>query len=581
METRRLLIAFVLSMAVLFIWYTVFPPEPQTPPPARQGKVEAPAAAPERIDPTPTPPSSSSPPGSSAAQPATAPQPATPVAGEREERVVVETDLARAEFTNRGAQLVSYRLAEEDGGEKGLELVRARQGEPWPFALLGSDGDPLALNDALFAVERAPDGRSVTFRYAGPSGAATKTFAFREDGLFDVDVDVSEPADWRLLLGPGLRNPDQEELESRYARRLAIYSAGGEVEMLPAQKAAETVALPASGLRWVGLEDTYFVTLVLPREGLERAVLQPVLLEPGGKGEGARFEPVPAELTKPQKDLSRDYMLLLDPEGGALDLSAYWGIKEYDRLAELGLEEAVDLGMFGFLVRPLMLGLHWIHDNVVPNYGWAIVIMTIIINLLLLPLTHKSYVSSRKMADVAPKINAIREKYRPKLRDKQGKPNMEAQQKMNQEIMALYKSEGVNPAGGCLPILLQMPVFFAFYQLLSVAVELRGAPWMLWIQDLSMKDPYYVLPIVMGATQFLQMRMMPMAGDPIQRRIFQLMPIGMTFVFLGFPSGLVLYWLTGNVLTIVRQWVYNHMRKRSEGGEDAGELTKTRRDAAR
>lgn len=566
METRRLLIAFVLSMAVLFVWYTLFPPEPQTPPPA-QRRAEAPSAAPAPAEP----------PRSTGPQPA-APPPAQRAEAEREERVVVESDLARVELTNRGAQLVSYRLAEKDGAP--LELVRARQGEPWPFALLAADGDPLPFNDALFTVERGPGGRSVTFRYAGPLGAATKRFELREDGLFDVDVDVSGPADWRLLLGPGLRNPTQEELESRYARRLAIYSADGEVEMLPAQKAAETVTLPGSGLRWVGLEDTYFVTLVMPRQGLERALLQPVLVEPGAQG--VRFEPVPPELTAAQKDLSRDYLLLLDAAGGSLDLSAYWGIKEYDRLAELGLQEAVDLGMFGFLVRPLMKGLRWIHDNVVPNYGWAIVIMTIIINLLLLPLTHKSYVSSRKMADVAPKINAIREKYRPKLRDKQGKPNMDAQQKMNQEIMALYKSEGVNPAGGCLPILLQMPVFFAFYQLLSVAVELRGAPWMLWIHDLSMKDPYYVLPIVMGATQFLQMRMMPMSGDPIQRKIFQLMPIGMTFVFLGFPSGLVVYWLTGNVLTIIRQWVYNHMRKRSEGAaEDAGELTKTRRNAAR
>jgi YidC/Oxa1 family membrane protein insertase len=141
---------------------------------------------------------------------------------------------------------------------------------------------------------------------------------------------------------------------------------------------------------------------------------------------------------------------------------------------------------------------------------------------------------------------------------------------MNEEIMALYKSEGVNPAGGCLPMLLQLPVLFAFYRLLYVAVELRGAPWMLWIDDLSIKDPYYVLPIVMGATQFIQTRMTPMAGDPMQRRLFQLMPVVMTVFFLGFPSGLVLYWLTNNVLTIAQQAVYNRVLGPVGGGDKQG-----------
>jgi YidC/Oxa1 family membrane protein insertase len=210
------------------------------------------------------------------------------------------------------------------------------------------------------------------------------------------------------------------------------------------------------------------------------------------------------------------------------------------------------------------VGLHWIHDNVVANYGWAIVLMTLLIRILILPLTHHSTKSMRKMQELNPKIQSIRERYRTKLKDKQGRPNLEMQRKMNEEVMGLYKAHGVNPAGGCLPILLQMPILFAFYGLLSTAAELRGAPWMLWIRDLSVHDPYYVLPIIMGATQFLQVRMAPQAGDPMQRRIFQLMPIFMTFLFLGFPSGLVLYWLTSNVLTIAQQWVYNRWWPRTE-----------------
>jgi YidC/Oxa1 family membrane protein insertase len=168
----------------------------------------------------------------------------------------------------------------------------------------------------------------------------------------------------------------------------------------------------------------------------------------------------------------------------------------------------------------------------------------------------------QKMQALNPKIQAIRDRYRTKLRDKQGRPNLEMQRKMNEEVMAIYKQAGVNPASGCFPLLLQMPILFAFYQLLSTAVELRKAPWILWIKDLSVHDPYYVLPIVMGLTQFLQVRMGPQAGDPLQRRMFQLMPIVMTFLFLGFPSGLVLYWLTNNVLTILQLQVYNRLRER-------------------
>jgi YidC/Oxa1 family membrane protein insertase len=232
--------------------------------------------------------------------------------------------------------------------------------------------------------------------------------------------------------------------------------------------------------------------------------------------------------------------------------------------------------MFGFFSRGLLIGLDWIHDHVVPNYGWSIVLLTLVIKLVLLPLTHKSYISMRKMQQLAPKMQAIRERYRPKLRDKKGRPDVEMQRKMNEEIMALYKSEGVNPAGGCLPMLLQLPVLFAFYRLLYVAVELRGAPWVFWIEDLSIKDPYYVLPIVMGATQFIQTKMTPMAGDPMQRRLFQLMPVFMTVLFIGFPSGLVLYWLTNNVLTIAQQAVYNRVLGPPGGGGEQGGAKKAK-----
>ncbi|HKV10652.1 MAG TPA: membrane protein insertase YidC [Thermoanaerobaculia bacterium] len=555
MDNRRLFLAFLLSMIVIFGWYTLFPPKKPAPVPeaARQEGAAPPAtAAPRSATPSaPAPPSTP-----------TAPREAVEAA--REERVVLEGGGQRAVFTNRGAQLLSFevrdKVAEAEAGHA-LDLVRARKEGPWPYGLTTARFEPHPLNRALFVFEKGAGGRAVVFRYSGPAGEARKTFRLNEQGLLEVDVQVSGPERWGLRIGPGIRNPTEEELKSRYERRAGVYLAGGDVKMLDALKAQETVEVPGRGLSWAAVEDTYFLSAQIPREGLDRAVFRPVLVQPAA--DGASFVPMPAkdDLTDEQKKMTREYELVLQPEGDRLSLVSYWGSKQYERLAKLPyhLERTVDFGTFGVLARPLLVALHWIHDHVVANYGWAIILLTIVIKILLLPLTHKSMMSMRKMQELNPKVQRIRDKYRTKLRDKQGRPNLEVQQQMNQEMMGLYKEHGVNPAGGCLPMLLQMPILFAFYRLLSAAAELRGAPWMLWIRDLAIHDPYYVLPIVMGATQFLQVRMAPPAGDPMQRRIFQMMPIFMTFLFLGVPSGLVLYWLTNNVLTIVQQGVYNRL----------------------
>jgi YidC/Oxa1 family membrane protein insertase len=342
-----------------------------------------------------------------------------------------------------------------------------------------------------------------------------------------------------------------------------VYKQGGEVEVLNAQ-GEEKVKTLSGRVEWIGLEDTYFLSAIIPRSGLDDAVLQPLMTE--GSPPKARFLPLPAkdDLTSEQKKLPRELRVILEPEGDSLSLLSYWGDKNYDRLASLpyDLEGAVKLGMFAFLAKPLLVALHWIHDNVVANYGWAIILLTIVIKIVLLPLTHNSMKSMKRMQELNPRVQSIRERYKTKLKDKQGKPNLEVQRKMNDEVMAVYKEAGVNPVGGCLPMLLQMPILFAFFNLLTAAVELRNAPWMLWVLDLSSKDPYYVLPIVMGATQWFQVRMAPQSGDPMQRRMFELMPIIMTVMFIGVPSGLVLYWLTNNVLTILQQAVYKRLEKR-------------------
>lgn len=584
MDNRRLLIAVVLSLAVLLAWQLLVPKPPEPPP-----TVEVPAAPATGV----RPPAGEAPGGAGPEAAATAPGPAAekaglsatdetvepeePVAADSEQRVVVDTERFRAELTNRGAQLASFVLREHtspDGGP--LDLVRGRQGAPYPFALVGPDLAPLALDQALFAVDDSSDRgtRTVTFRYRGPAGAAEKTFVFRPDGLFDFTLRVDrprDPRDWSLWLGPGIRNPTKEELENRFENRGGVYRLGGKFERISPKKAEEPTAVPGAGLEWAGLDDHYFLTVAIPTAPIGGARFQPFLMVPNGPGGEWHFAPVPpkAALTAEEKDFERDFALVIDPAGPEIALTDYWGAKKIRRLASLpySLGDTVDLGWFGFFARFLFDGLVWIHDHLVANYGWAIVLLTVVINLVLLPLTHKSYTSMQKMQELNPKMQAIRDRYRGKLKDSQGKPKVEIQRKMNEEIMALYKAEGVNPAGGCLPMLIQLPVLFAFYRLLGAAVELRGAPWMLWIHDLSAPDPYYALPLIMGATQFLQQKMTPMGGDPMQRRIFQLMPIFMTFLFLGFPSGMVLYWLTNNVLTIARQAIYLRFKKRKAAGE--------------
>jgi YidC/Oxa1 family membrane protein insertase len=514
------------------------------------------------------------------------PPPAVPVeletvVGVAEERVVVTGDIYRAEFTSRGAQLVSFQLLEHRNSDGGpVDLVRARARDPHLFGFATLDGASSALNDVLFRVQRESGdfGReTVVFLYQGAEGRVEKRFAFQPNGLLGVEIDAATELPWAVVLGPGVRNPSSAEMDNRFARRSAVYRHAEGVERVDPARMKAPEGLSAIGLQWVGLDDSYFLTAVVPQEGLEAVVVQPVVVIPGGDEGTTMFRPFRdlEELGEVEQDMGRELYLFLQPQGNQLRMMAYLGAKEFERLAALpyGLEETIRLGWFKFLSLPLLWGLLWIHDNVVANYGWAIILMTILIRLILFPLTHKSTVSMQKMQEINPKVQAIRQKYRSKLKDKQGRPNPEMQRKMNEETMALYKTEGVNPAGGCLPMLLQIPVLFAFYNILSASIEIRHAPWILWIADLSAKDPLYVLPIVMGATQFLQQKMTPAAGDPMQRRMFALMPIFFTILFLGFPSGLVLYWLTNNVLGIGQQYLYKRMReakaeaaKQSTGG---------------
>ncbi len=470
--------------------------------------------------------------------------------------------------------IVSYVFKGQVGAVGGeLELIQARVASAYPFTLVDERLAPIATEGALFAVqpEDDPAGRALRFTYRGPQGSVEKWFRLRADGR--LDVEVKGPAGCGLLFGPGIRSRTREEFDNRFDRRSGVYLAAGEAETVDPVKTKDPLVLPGPGLGWVALEDTYFLAAAVPTKPVERAVFEPVLLDPADEAHGFDARPVPlgGELAEGDKKLARSLRVYLFARDGELEVTTVWGAKQYDRLAALpyGLEKTVAWGFLGFLALPLLGALQWIHGNIVANYGWAIVLLTTGLKVLLLPLSLAGFKSMRKMQKLAPRMQAIRERYRPKLRGKDGKPNLDVQRQMNEEVMGLYKSEGVNPAGGCLPLLVQLPIFLAFYHMLAKAVELKWAGWELWIHDLASPDPYYVLPIVMGISQLVQQRMTPPPPDPVQRRMMQLLPIVFTAFSLGFPSGLVLYWMTNNILTIGQQMFYNSMRDKAEAQEAA------------
>jgi YidC/Oxa1 family membrane protein insertase len=244
-------------------------------------------------------------------------------------------------------------------------------------------------------------------------------------------------------------------------------------------------------------------------------------------------------------------------------LRVYVGPKDQKWLQQTdsGLTGVVDYGFFEVITRPLILALLWIHSYL-GNFGWAIILLTILINLALFPLRLKQQISMQKMQKIQPQMRTLQDKY------KKLKANDPKRAQVQSEMMALYREHGVNPMGGCLPLLLQMPFFFAFWNMLSVSIEMRQAPWLLWIRDLSQHDPYYILPILMAATMFLMQRMMPTTTDPAQAKIMMLMPLMFTFFFLWAQSGLVLYWLTSNVVGIGQQAFINKYWASGSGSKE-------------
>ena len=530
---KRLLVAAGLSLAVLLAWEWIIP-KPAKPP--------APVAA---------APAAPAPGATAAASSPEAPRPAAvgaaaalppPAAAAAETSTKIGNELFTATFSNRGAVLTSFALAKyRDEKNQPLDLVRALPPElPRTLSLdFGRDAAATkTISNALFVVEKASD-RVLRLSYADASIAVEKEIRIGTGYLFEIKVSVSGPP-YDVLLGPGLGNPTEAERKSSYvlAAQAVVASADG-LKLVRADKATagESWTLPARS--FAGVEDNYFLEALIPGTAATARVYSYSVPRPDGK-------PAPEIATGVSGQ-------------GTLDASAYFGPKDVSILEGygLGLERTVDFGWYAILARPLL----WMMKKsyaVVPNWGVAILVVTFIIRLLLFPLTAKSYTSMKKMQKLAPKMTAIRDKY------KKAKSDAAQRQKMNAELMELYQKEGYNPMSGCLPVLLQLPVLVAFYNVLSRTIELRHAPFVFWIKDLSAIDGSYVLVILMIASMYAQQAMTPSTLDPAQKKIFMFMPVLWGFFLKDMPSGLVLYWLFSNLLTIVQQLVMNRIVKEDD-----------------
>src|SRR5438093_3578266 len=457
-----------------------------------------------------------------------------------EQTYEVVTDLFRAVFTNRGAVIKGWELkrysTKGPEGPQPVQLMYAGRKFRGPLSFQVTDpAISKQVSEGLYQVEQDfstldeahPDGH-LTFTYQAPRDGlrVEKQLTFHHHSYL---VDVSVKAE-------GLRSTMDIGLGTNFG--IVEWGEGFIGLIGPASLVDDKIEkdtpdgeLERKGsVRWVALQDKYFLSVLIPTTGAAAAVIK----KEGEKlvSAGVRFAP---------------------PAGSAdLSVQLYAGPKEFDTLKSLnaGLEDTIDFGWFIYgswdivkaVAKPLFYVLRFLYDYT-HNYGLAIILLTVGVKLLFVPLQYKSYKSMKDMQVVQPKVVALQAKYK------------DDRERLNRELIKLYRDHKVNPVGGCLPMLLQMPVFVALFNILYMTIDLRQAPFLLWITDLSVQDPYYVLPVIMGATMVRQQKIMPTTMDPIQAKVMLLLPAMLTILFLTFPAGLVLYWLTNNVLTIGQQFI--------------------------
>jgi YidC/Oxa1 family membrane protein insertase len=467
------------------------------------------------------------------------------VAAASEESITLDTDVYHVVFSNRGGVVKSWTLKKfPDHAGKPLDVVNAaaapKAGFPFQYDFRAAK-PPVDLSQALFKSTESPDGLTVSFEYSYSGLTAHKSFEFQRDSYLltvtsSVDLNgqpLPHLLAWRGGFGDlAVPNPSSQESAVFYD------TATDKVDRKKAKDAKNGPLNMDGAFGWVGVEDQYFAAVLLPSGN---ATLQTTIFD---------------DQVKTPFNGAEDAFLGLAVGGDAENRqSLYLGPKDPETLRKLNpkLASIVDFGWFAVIAKPLFLSLHWIFNNWFHNWGWSIIAATVIINLLLFPLKLANLKSMRKMQALQPEIAKINEKYKSlPLRDPK-------QADKNAEMMALYSKAGTNPMSGCIPMLVQMPFLFAFYKVLSVSIALRGAEW-LWVTDLSQPEQIAirVLPILLVITGFIMQKMTPMTTvDPSQQKTMMLMPLMMGFIFYQASSGLVLYWLTGNLVGIAQQWLLN------------------------
>jgi len=540
----RLLLAFLLMGAIMFLTPYFF--KSQQPSPAAKKATQA-GASQATVPPTPT--EAIAPPAS--AETSTAPI-APVIQAPTQPPLVIDTDLYRITFVNQGANIRSWKLKKSLAEGKPLELVNtaATIEDPYPFDLYLPDRKDLAkkLNSAIYQQTADPDGLGVTYEYSDGHNTARKTFRFRKDSYLaqvtsEVRTDgqaVDNALEWRGGFGDfTISNPALKQ------QTIYFDQAANSLKEQTYKAASKGPVTNSGNFSFAGVEDGYFTAVFLPESN---ATVQATTFSDNTRS--------------PLIEKPADYPGAAVSMGPVNHFKLFVGPKDYDLLKRVDpkLEQLVNFGWLSIIAKPLFLVVNWFNDNVVHNFGWAIVVVTIVINMALFPLKLSNMKSMRKMQALKPQVDAINAKY------KNIKMTDPRKGEQNQEVMDLYKKYGVNPMGGCVPMLLQVPFFFAFYKVFMVSVEMRGANW-LWIHDLSQAEPFAikVLPIVMIVSQFYMQSMTPQANvDPNQQKMMKFMPLIFGFMFYQFPSGLVLYYLTSNLVGMGQQWFFNHTEAAQE-----------------
>ena len=542
----RGIIFVILVMGVIFAWSHFYSPPVPTPP--KQSPPSSQQTSPAQAS---TPPETKQ---ATAFAAAASPQKIAAVRATAERSVIVDGSLYRLELSNRGAVVKSWKLKKYNDDQKpphALELIdpdsSAQLG--WPFSLQLSDAQlESRINSALF--EMAPSTESVTppselaFHWSDGHLEVSKKLKFTQD--YQMSMEVAATLDGRPLpVAVAWRGGFGDKAVYKASQNVTVfYKQNGRLNLLQYKKLgvsgnqSQPSAVPGP-MDFLGIEDQFFTATFLP-EGTDLALwhwTQDHQITVDNKPE-----------TEPEAEMAAGTV-----NATPLQLRVYVGPKDLAILSQQkpSLEELVNFGWTGVVAKPLLFILQWLH-RYIANWGWAIVVLTLVINFALFPLKYKSQRSMQRMAKVAPEIRSIQDRY------KKYSMSDPRKRKMNEEVMAIYQREGINPVGGCLPMLPQLPIWWALWRVLNGAIELRHAPWLGWVHDLSAKDPYYILPILMAILMYLSTKMTPQTSvDPSQQRMMSLMPLMMAAFFFNLSSGLNLYMFTSNLIAVGQQYYLN------------------------